>query len=181
MDEAAIRRFLGGAEEGRIYRVGDTFRGLEFMVPWEQLEAGTEWAPFGDQGSYIVVAADGDGGDGGPDGGPDEGEGGGGKGEGKGEGKGKGNGKGKGKGQGDAKGEGMGKCGQGDGKGEDKGEGKGKGDGKGDGKGKPDDGNPYRMYRKGKPDDGNPYLTAGSVGSPVTRDGSPWRYARGRP
>ena len=160
MDEAAIMRFLGGAEEGRIYRVGDTFRGFEFMVPWEQLEAGTEWAPGGEQGSYIVVAADGDGGDGGPDGGPDEGEGGGGKGEGKGEGKGKGNGngKGKGKGQGDAKGEGMGKCGQGDGKGEDKGEGKGKGDGKGDGKGKPDDGNPFRMYRRASPTTAIPTL-----------------------
>ena len=156
MREAAIMRFLGGAEEGRIYRVGDTFRGFEFMVPWEQLEAGTEWAPGGEQGSYIVVAADGDGGDGGPDGGPDEDD------DELGLYEGKGNGKDEGKGN--AKGEGKGK---GDGKGEGKGEGKGKGDGKG----KPDDGNPFRMYRALIPSG----LTASSVGSPVTRVGSPGR------
>ncbi len=143
MDEAAIMRFLGGAEEGRIYRVGDTFRGFEFMVPWEQLEAGTEWAPGGEQGSYIVVAADGDGGDGGPDGGPDEDD--------------------------DELGLYEGK---GNGKDEGKGNAKGEGKGKGDGKGKPDDGNPFRMYRataRASP------TTASSVGSPVTRVGSPGR------
>ena len=68
MDEEAIQRALGGdaadLDEGRIYRVGDSFRGLEFQVPWEQLEAGTEWAPGDVQGSYVVVAADGAGGDG---------------------------------------------------------------------------------------------------------------------